>query len=180
MSKLADEKLMGHFNTYLHSVWIGMHGRCGKLENYLDVTVCDEWQTFDGFLRWDGIEYWEKGCHLDKDIIKLGNRTYGPDVCAFVSPDVNQIIKRRSPKDGLPVGVSRIDGGDEFAFKATCSVDGQSNVIGHYRTMEEAKDAFVSVKAATIFEIAKKQKNPLVSAGLEAYAHALLDGERDY
>lgn len=74
-----------------YRLWHSMIQRCydenmrHKNKTYNDCFVCDEWLNYQTFAKWvdenlpDG-EGWE----LDKDIIKKGNRIYGPQNCKFV------------------------------------------------------------------------------------------------
>ena len=73
--------------------WHNMLRRCyyGTDSGYDGCKVCDEWLTFSNFKKWMEKQDWE-GKHLDKDLIKTGNKVYSPDMCVFVSPKVNSFL----------------------------------------------------------------------------------------
>ena len=84
----------------MQAIWQTMKQRCynpnhPEYSRYgaKGVTVCDEWLNNAGsFIHWALDNGWEKGKHLDKDILsdKLGiPRTYSPITCCFISPKVN-------------------------------------------------------------------------------------------
>lgn len=88
----------------LRKTWYDMMQRCYN-ENHHSykwygaegVTVCEEWQTLDGFLEtvdtvegWDEDKYKRETMHLDKDLKVPGNKVYSPETCMFVSPDENR------------------------------------------------------------------------------------------
>lgn len=81
-------------------VWVAMIERCYNPNNSSypkygakGVYVCDEWRNDSkAFLDWALTNGWQKGLHLDKDILshRLGQFPhYSPQTCQFVSPDIN-------------------------------------------------------------------------------------------
>jgi len=79
---------------------------CHKTQpTYKDCTMCEEWLTFSNFKKWMEAQKWE-GKQLDKDILKIGNKEYGPESCVFVHRIVNTFIVDRENKRGeYPLGV---------------------------------------------------------------------------
>ena len=93
-------------NTYTngdHRIWYNkwkaMVDRCHNPNNrkhkfYKDCTICDEWLSFEGFLKTlhlikgydDMITHPEVTWSLDKDILQQGvkNKVYSPSTCMFV------------------------------------------------------------------------------------------------
>jgi hypothetical protein len=77
-----------------YSVWLDMLKRCydekylKKQPTYEGCTVVPEWHNFQNFAKWFEENYIE-GMYLDKDIIKEGNKIYGPETCKFVTPQEN-------------------------------------------------------------------------------------------
>jgi hypothetical protein len=62
---------------------------------YQDVFVCEEWHNFQVFAKWFYENYYKilgEIMNLDKDIIKKGNKIYGPEYCAFVPQTINKLL----------------------------------------------------------------------------------------
>lgn len=78
--------------------WCPMIRRCYDTDpefiNYFDKSVDKDWHNFQNFAEWclDQKGFNMKSWQLDKDIIKRGNKEYGPDVCAFIPPRVNSLL----------------------------------------------------------------------------------------
>jgi hypothetical protein len=81
-------------------VWVAMLERCYNPDNASypkygakGVYVCQEWKTNStAFMHWALAHGWEKGLHLDKDILchNLGlSPHYSPKTCQFISPSEN-------------------------------------------------------------------------------------------
>ena len=83
-------------HTKPYYIWFSMLSRCyGQKKQELSPTykgcsVAKEWHNFQVFAEWFELNYVE-GLHLDKDIIKQGNKVYGPDLCMFVTQTENNI-----------------------------------------------------------------------------------------
>lgn len=85
----------------LYYVWRGMRSRCysksdESFHTYgaVGVTVCKEWKDDAlAFKEWAIANGWEKGYHLDKDILcsqkKISPAIYSPDTCMFVTGSAN-------------------------------------------------------------------------------------------
>ena len=60
-----------------------------------NLQVCERWLTFDNFVEdlpnLEGYNQWISGkdFELDKDSKSIGNKVYSPDLCQFVSSEVN-------------------------------------------------------------------------------------------
>ncbi|AMW63377.1 HNH endonuclease [Bacillus phage NotTheCreek] len=90
----------------LRAVYKDMMHRCykennGQYHNYgaKGVTVCEEWQTLDGFFEsidkvdgWDLDKYLAGDLHLDKDKKFKGNKLYSPETCTFISGAENTLL----------------------------------------------------------------------------------------
>lgn len=82
-----------------HKCWSEMLKRCysdnyhKKKPTYMGCEVCEEWQDFQVFASWYYDNHPQDGgvYHLDKDIIKSGNKLYSPEFCNFVTPKENAL-----------------------------------------------------------------------------------------
>lgn len=96
--------------TKQYSCWIGMLDRCYKRTSltYEDKFVNPLWHCFQNFAEWckDRKGFDNLGWELDKDLIKLGNKEYGPNTCAFVPQEINVLVSSTSKvsRGQYPVG----------------------------------------------------------------------------
>lgn len=85
----------------LYGVWKAMIGRCHNSDNkqFPDygargVKVCEEWRAnFISFYNWALNSGWEKGLHVDKDMIGNG-LLYSPETCCCITRKNNNRNKR--------------------------------------------------------------------------------------
>ena len=106
-------------------VWSSMLVRCysdkyqSKRPTYKDCNVCDEWVVFSNFKAWMEKQDWE-GKHLDKDLLKEGNKVYSPEYCIFLDCKINSFVLDRGATRGKwLLGVSLTK--DCHRFRARCS-----------------------------------------------------------
>lgn len=144
--------------------WKGMMDRCYSTKTqersptYKGCSVCDEWLIFTKFKKWMLNKDWQ-GKELDKDIIKQDNKIYSPDLCLFVSCEINLLLTDNAAARGLyPKGVSTTRNGN---FRSTCKVGGRKKHIGVFDTVESANQAYIDFKKEHICSIASKQSEPL-------------------
>ena len=152
------------------------HNQKYKLSNpsYSDVRVCTEWLTFSVFREWMETQDWE-GMELDKDVIKPGNKEYGPDTCCFITGALNKLLTYSSATRGAhPMGVLKAK--STGRFNAACCVDGKTKSLGGFETQEEASSAYRMFKANLIREAGLVQTNTRIAKGLEVHATLMEDG----
>ena len=106
------KNLQTHKDKESYKCWYHMIRRCyeNKDTSYKDCSVCEEWLCYANFEKWYDDNYWECGSetmHLDKDILKHGNRIYSPNNCIFVQKDINMLFVKQKNKriNNLPIGV---------------------------------------------------------------------------
>lgn len=151
-SKVKDE------NAY--NKWAAMLQRCyGKGRDnprYIGCTVCDRWKSFQLFAE---DFYNMKGCdnigwHMDKDIIKKGNRIYCPEFCSIVPSELNNIILSSNATRGkYPVGVHLDKKKPIYKYVAEARMHSRRTYVGAFKTTDEAFSAYKSAKEAYIKEV---------------------------
>jgi len=134
--------------------WCNMLQRCysDKYQNgqptYIGCTVCDEWTNYANFKSWFDRNY-INGYHLDKDILKQGNAVYGPDFCAFIPKEINNLILDRSACRGdLPIGVCFHS--QTGKYSARVNINGRQKRFGLYNSPLEASSAYIKEKSKHI------------------------------
>lgn len=139
-----------------YSTWMGMFIRCYREKvkrsdsSYFNCSVDPIWHNFQNFADWyEAQEHFGMGYHLDKDLLRQGNRIYSPDLCCLIPPEVNaMIVKPARSKSGLPTGVNVVSKG--VGFRARLSERGIAKYIGRFDTIDEARAAYVSAKESYV------------------------------
>lgn len=155
-------------------VWTGMINRCYNLKyqekypTYKDCSVTKEWLTFANFKEWMKTKDW-KGMELDKDILTIGNKTYSPESCIFVSRRVNNLLNDSAATRGNnPQGVTfdkRLG-----KYRAQCSVNGKQRRIGVFATSNDAELAYLEFKSKAVTSVAESEGG-LIGEGLLRHAN---------
>lgn len=87
-----------NFNDQCYTAWHSMIRRSyseyfqRRNSSYIGCSVSIDWLRLSSFKEWMYSQDF-KGNHLDKDIIKPGNKVYCPESCAFVSPETNSFVR---------------------------------------------------------------------------------------
>lgn len=86
------------FRRLAYGKWNAIHKRCGKLQGYLDVGICEEWSNFENFYQWmlekkENGEYFD-GWEIDKDVLQpcIKNKVYSPNTCISLPSRINTAI----------------------------------------------------------------------------------------
>jgi len=135
-----------------YNTWTHMLQRCydskyqTRKPTYIGCTVCSEWLNFSSFKTWFDSNY-KEGLALDKDILKPGNKQYGPDTCRFVPRYINNLLLDSGRSRGpYPLGVSKHGSG----YQMKCN-DGSGKLIQrYYKTVAEAIVDYALTKAKVV------------------------------
>ncbi len=160
--------------------WYTMLYRCIRLtkgtphnlQRYTDVTICDEWKYFSNFRRWVLEEQPNKdwvNCELDKDLLKVHNREYGPENCAYLTKKVNTFITIHRHK--LMHGVTYCKRDGRYYCQLN-NLDGQKVYIsGNFQSELECHKTWQAKKHEYACQLADLQDDPRVAKALrERYA----------
>lgn len=140
-------------NKTVYAIWKTILRRCydkkyQKLKpTYKGCSVCEDWKLLSNFKNWYDKNH-ITGYHLDKDILKKGNKVYGPENCCFVPPEINNLFKHRiSDKDEHITGISFSKYHRKYAARiGNKIIDGKKTLnLGYFDT---AEDAFIAYKMA--------------------------------
>lgn len=158
ISKIVDgkQKLCPFYSTWKHVI---ERSFCEKRKianiTYNGVSCIEGWILATTFKAWMETQNWE-GLHLDKDIIKAGNKLYSPETCVFVPQRLNKLLLMRGNDRGdYPVGASLRSNPHNYNLKkpfvAQLTTDvGRSSCLGYFYTPSEAHKAWQWAKAAEI------------------------------
>ena len=156
-----------------YSTWQGMLERCfsGRTKErqptYKDVTCCEEWLVFSNFKQWMEQQDWV-GKQLDKDIIRLENKVYSPETCAFVSQTTNSFVLARDAARGEhPLGVYWNKKAGKLRAKCKNPFTKKSEHLGYFNTPKEAHEAWRKRKHELAQLVAATESDPRVVEALK-------------
>jgi hypothetical protein len=158
--------------------WIDMMARCyssrflSRRPTYKNSSVCDEWLVFSSFKKWMTSQKWE-GMQLDKDIKIIGNKTYSPDTCLFVSRYINTLLLNcAASRRPFPLGVTFDK--RRNVYLAKCSYKSRTINIGRFDCPKKAHLAYKKYKNKVIIEAANQPENEYIKQYLLNHAAHLL------
>lgn len=118
-----------------------------KNKTYEDCKVSEEWKYFPNFYEWiinqPNYEKWKnnKNWHIDKDIIKQGNKIYDSKYCCLVPNYINVLVrKKKERKSNLPVGV--VKNGNKYSSFCSNPINKKKTYLGTFDTPEEAFQSY--------------------------------------
>lgn len=151
-------------------------GKTGR-EAYQGCSVSEEFQRFQDFFAWASkqIGFGFPDWHLDKDILKKGNKVYGAASCCFVPYQINSLlIKNKTRRRAHLIGVRR----NSTKYRAEVNSDGRRQNLGNYSTPEAAFFAYKKAKEAEIRRVAEQWRSKIpthVYAALLSYQVEITD-----
>ena len=155
-----------------YQTWIEMLRRCysplfqQRNPTYIGCTVDPQWYSLSTFTEWALNNGYEKGLHLDKDMLTPGNKVYSPDTCIFISKELNKLLTiNKRITNGLPVGVRKKNNTPNYSAEGR--VDNKWTHIGNYPTPELAHEAYKQFKRKTILTYKERETNPTVKQALQ-------------
>lgn len=153
------------YKTWNHMLERGYSDKCQKNNpTYISCTVASEWQCFQNFANWSEENYIE-GFHLDKDILKKGNKIYSPETCCFVPIEINSLFTScKKVRGKYPIGVTKK--GNKYEARVNKNGDRESQ--GLFDTPEEAFQAYKIAKEEYIKEVADKWRGQITEPCYEA------------
>lgn len=160
------------YDRVIYYTWRNMLDRCydesnfiRRNGNYANVRVCKEWFTFSNFYNW-AIEKYKSGYSLDKDLLQYNNtdgkyRYYSPQTCCFIPQKINTLLRTKSRKKELPMGVSYNKASKKYV--SYIRIDGKLKMIGYFKDYESAFNSYATQKKNLINDIADEfYKNGLI------------------
>lgn len=155
-----------------YQVWSGMIKRCysakfqSKHPTYAGCMVSPEWMSFMAFRAWMEKQPWQ-GMEIDKDLLKPGNKVYGPETCVFVSSMVNLFATdSKAARGKWPIGVSWNK--REKKFEAYCSnpITGKREHFGYFTCPDAAHGAWRKRKHELALQLSELQEDRRLMAAL--------------
>lgn len=164
-----------------YRTWASMILRCYDLKcqarqtSYAECSVCDEWLTFSIFKEWMITQDWE-GKQLDKDLLLIGNKTYSPEKCIFVSAKINSMfLNSSSIRGGHPQGVSYCKRSNKY--RAQGAVNGKKRSLGYFKTEKEAERSYLMFKVKVADSVScevEVASNPVLRKAILRHTRSIL------
>lgn len=124
-----------------------------KNPTYVGVTVCKEWHSFSEFRGW-WLDNYKEGCQLDKDLLVIGNRECGADVCIYVPRWLNIFtVDSGASRGELPIGVSLYKPNGKCKSSCCNPITGKQNGLGYFDTPEAAHSAWLRYKLELAYQL---------------------------
>lgn len=127
-----------------------------KYPSYVGCYVNDSWHNFQEFGEFfTNDPFRQDGWRLDKDLVVFGNKEYGPTKCAFVPPELNNLLLDNPKTRGdLPLGVSMVSARVNKSKPYFARVSSLNSYISGYFT--DAEEAFLFYKKNKEEEVKKR------------------------
>lgn len=124
--------------------------------------------SFHEFCEWCQHQVgYDKGFHLDKDLLIKGNKVYSAETCVFLPRDLNNLLAKSDATRGhLPIGVT-IER-NSVKYRATLKSLGSGSYLGLFTTVESAFSAYKKAKEDFVKEQANKWRDQIDSRAYEA------------
>lgn len=158
-----DETVYQYWQRMINRVYSEHELNRPSGESYKEASVCDEWHNFQNFAEWALLQSNvgskdSKGniYHLDKDIVKFGNKVYSPDYCVFVPNVINAFFSDKEVGSSGFSGVGVIKPrAENHKVGYVSEVDhlGNWKYLGFFDTPEEAFVEYKKAKEAVAKEL---------------------------
>ena len=132
------------------------HKYHAKKPTYSDVTVCKEWHSFSSFRAW-WLENYREGCHLDKDLLVVGNKEYSTGACIYIPGWLNGFtVDSGASRGELPIGVSIHKQTGMYQSHCSNPIAGKQRYLGYFTTPEAAHAAWTKRKLELADQLKKE------------------------
>lgn len=151
---------VGGKNYIEYDAWRNMLRRCycpkyhSEQPTYIGCTVDPSWHNFQTFAQWYcNRPNYNKGYHLDKDILVNGNKIYGPQYCVLVPETINRLFSNHSNytlNRELPIGVYAHYDKFQAAYSGV--------FLGTFDNLSDAVETYTQFKRQHILSLAEYHK----------------------
>ena len=155
-----------------YAKWKSMLERCYSARwleihpSYVGTSVCDEWLRFSVFKSWMELQEYV-GMDLEKDLIKPGNRVYGPENCIFITESINAFItESKSIKGEWPTGVHYDSRKKKFIAQVNDPFSCRRKHLGNFSCPNTAHKAWRLAKHSFACRYADMQTDPRIAEAL--------------
>lgn len=130
-----------HGDSYsrLYMIWESLKTRCGKKKNYLDVSICAEWATFEPFRDWSLANGYADDLEIDRI---QGSKIYSPATCRWTNQAQQQRNVGKRQKETASSKYKGVHKASKSTYSALSSISGKYLYLGSFPTEEAAARAY--------------------------------------
>lgn len=141
--------------TKEYSAWEHMLRRCyaqdkGYGVGYEGCYVREDWHNFQNFAEWCSKQKYEESWHLDKDILKMNNKVYSEDTCAFVPRYLNFSLSTKGSRKLTDFLTGTRFSNGEYVARICFEYD--EKIIGRFETEMQAHKAWQNAKVQVLYK----------------------------
>lgn len=137
---------------------------------YSECSVEECWWDYQNFAEWfNSYEYPTEGMDLDKDLLIVNNKVYGPDTCVFLPEHINKLLTIR---DSFGRGTFKKGGFEFYSGKKYLGRDKNEYNVEFSRII--AKDRECRIKEVS--ETYKEVLSPKAYESLMLFKLSVVDG----
>lgn len=158
----------------VYRAWASILERChsakyqARWPSYIGCSVDPGWMEFSTFRAWVVTQDHEGG-QLDKDILRPGNKVYGPDACVFVSGQLNNFLTDSGSARGeFPIGVDWHKTRSKFRAICRNPFTRKSEYLGYFACPDAAHESWRARKHEHACTYADMQTDPRIAAALRS------------
>lgn len=138
--------------TKSYSKWSSMIERCydqkhlKKYPTYKGCLVSDKWHNYQIFAEWFEENYVD-GWHLDKDLLKRGNKVYSENTCVFIPQDLNNFMtNNKITRTSKYIGVSYHKVTKKWTAQINDVCSNKYLCLGFYKTQIKASESYMRAR----------------------------------
>lgn len=153
-----------------YNAWNALRLRCldggykqSHKPTYVGCAVDPEWFIFSAFFDWWSARYFD-GCAVDKDLLIVGNKIYGPNTCVLVPLWLNNFTTVNASARNHGLGVTARKSG-RFQASVNHPKTKKLEHLGTFQTAEQAHTAWLTRK----LEIAAELKDEIEAVHVGLY-----------
>ena len=171
-TKVIDGRQKILWTCHFYATWASMLQRCysdacqAKNPTYAGCSTVPQWHSFLAFREWMCNQDWQEK-FLDKDLLKAGNREYGPATCVFVSRAINNfILERKASRSPSHIGGNLHKATGKYMARCRSAETGKTVYLGQFDTPEEAGSAWLEFKRKQARYLAANESDPRIARAL--------------
>ena len=132
----------------IYDRWNRMKYRVKNHPSYKNVSICEEWYSFENFYNWvlqhkeliNSYDNWD----IDKDILQLGkdSKIYSPKTCCILPSAINKAINFSNHKTMLGCHYDS----ERKLWQCKVRVHNKTKFLGRFKTSDEAHKVYKDFK----------------------------------
>lgn len=171
-NSIINGKQVSVWRCPIYRCWVRMLERCysdifhARWPTYAGCSMVDDWHRFSNFRAWMASQNFA-GLVVDKDILFVGNKIYGPKTCIFIREELNLFLTDHGRGRGKwPVGAFFDKGKGRFRGMCRNPFSGKQESLGTFDSADLAHEAWRARKHQHACRYAEMQTDPRIAQAL--------------